>query len=229
MANERIKLTVENAGGLDRTSWPVTQGIPFADSELERGTPVRILDVDGRSLPCQATCLATWNRDMNYVKWLLLDFLCDLSKGEIRHFFLEYGEDSESPEPTPAAAVDRSGGRIRLDTGALRLDIRQDSPDFLAGCSIRTPDGWRNVLRGQPGPFLYTVSANDEVFDSATAAPLPRITIEDTGPVRASVCIKGYHASSQGIHLCPYTLRIHAWAGCTDLRMHHNLRVRSES
>ena len=37
MANDRIRLTIENPGGLDRISWPVTQGIPFADGGIGAG------------------------------------------------------------------------------------------------------------------------------------------------------------------------------------------------
>ena len=39
--------------------------------------------------------------------------------------------------------------------------------------------------------------------------------------MRAAVCIKGFHASASGLYLCPYTLRIHAYAGKNDLRLCH--------
>src|SRR6266508_3406935 len=76
---KRVRLTVENAANVARKAWPVTQGVPFADRELERGAPVRIVESDGRVLPTQAIYLATWNPDLKYVKWLLVDFQCDLA------------------------------------------------------------------------------------------------------------------------------------------------------
>ena len=57
MQIKRIRLTVEEAGGVDRVAWPVTQGIPFADGELERGAAVRVVTVEGAPLPAQGTCL----------------------------------------------------------------------------------------------------------------------------------------------------------------------------
>ncbi len=30
----RIKLTIEEPAGVDRTNWPVTQGVPFGRGEL---------------------------------------------------------------------------------------------------------------------------------------------------------------------------------------------------
>ncbi len=218
---KRIKLTIENHGGVDRKAWPITQGVPFADGDLERGTPVRAVSPDGKALPTQTTCLATWNRDLKYVKWLLVDFQADLGVDETREVYLEYGEGIESPEPVQEVRVEDSGEGVTIDTGALRLNVRKGSPDFLARCELRTEDGWQDVLRGNPGPYLYMRNRSGEVYDSVTAAPDPRVVVEDWGPVRASVCIKGYHATPDGICLCPYTVRIHAYAGSRDLRMFH--------
>ena len=47
---KRVKLSVENPSSVERKSWPITQGIPFADGELERGAPVRVIDSDGKAL-----------------------------------------------------------------------------------------------------------------------------------------------------------------------------------
>ena len=217
----RIKLTIENAGNVERKAWPITQGVPFAEGELECGAPVRVVDDNGQVLPTQSTCLATWSKNLKYVKWLLVDFQCDLTAGQTKEVFLEYVEGVESPQPNQPVTVNRQSRRIKLDTGTLRLEIRTGFPDFLAGCSVKTADGWRDVFRGRPGPYLYMTSAKGQVYDSYTAAPIPSITVEDDGPLRASVCVKGYHAEANGLHLCPYTLRIHACAGKNDLRFFH--------
>jgi len=218
---KRVKLTIENAGNVERRGWPITQGVPFAEGELRRGTPVRIVDPEAGALPTQSTCLATWDKSLEYVKWLLVDFQIDLAPGETREVFLEYGDEVEVPEPPEPVRVSEDRRRILIDTGALRLEVRRGDPDFLAGCYVKTPAGWRNVLRGAPGPYLYMIDKNGTVYDSYRAAPAPRITVEDHGPLRASICVKGYHASASGIHLCPYTLRIHLYAGKSDLRLFH--------
>ena len=31
MEKQRIRLTVENGGGVERKAWPITQGVPFAE------------------------------------------------------------------------------------------------------------------------------------------------------------------------------------------------------
>ena len=217
----RIKLTIENAGDIERKNWPITQGIPFAEGELERGAAVRVVDRDGEILPTQSTCLATWSKELKYVKWLLVDFQCNLAAGQTKEIFLEYGKDVELQHPRQPVTVTRHGRRIRIDTGTMRLEMRTGTPDFFAGCFVKIDDGWRDVFRGKPSPYLYMTSTKGEIYSSYTAAPSPNITVEDEGPLRASACIKGYHASESGLYLCPYTLRIHAYAGKNDLRMFH--------
>src|SRR5262249_6023675 len=155
---KRVRLTIENPSKVPRKAWPVTQGVPFADRELERGAPVRIVESDGRVLPTQSIYLATWNPDLKYVKWLLVDFQCDLAPGEQRRLFLEYGHVGQSPPPAQPVQLTRAQDSLLLDTGALRLTIRRVSADFLAACSVKSADGWRDVFRGNPGPYLYLVA-----------------------------------------------------------------------
>ena len=226
---KRIKLTIENPGGVDRKAWPITQGVPFADRDLERGSPVRAVGPDGEALPTQSTCLATWNRDLKYVKWLLVDFQCDLGVDETREVYLEYGEGVESPGSVQEVSVEDSEEGVTIDTGALRLSVRKGSPDFLARCELRTEDGGRDVLRGNPGPYLYMRNRSGEVYDSVTASPEPRVVVEDWGPVRGICkhqgvsCDTGWYLSLSvhGSHPC-----VCGEPGFTDVPY---VRIRSES
>ena len=229
----RIRLTIENAGGGDRKAWPITQGVPFADGDLERGAPVRVVDASGKALATQASSLATWNKDLKYVKWLLVDFQADLGANPTEEFFLEYGPGVEAVLPEQGVQVERTDGRMRVDTGVLQMDFRLPSSepqtvvdsarraaDFLMGGRVRTKEGWHDVFRGDPGPYLYLVDTQGQVYDSCTPSPPPRVTVEEEGPLRVCVCVKGYH-SSAGTHICPYALRIHLYAGKGDVRMFH--------
>jgi hypothetical protein len=218
---KRVRLRVENPGNIARKAWPITQGVPFADGELERGAPVRVVQSDGKVLPTQSTYLATWKRDLKHVKWLLVDFQCDLAPSEKKELFLEYGPGVESPRPQQPVTLVRRQDELLVDTGALRLTIRTGSADFLGGLSVKSGNEWREVLRGKPGPYLYLVGADGTVYDSYSGARAPNVTVEDEGPLRVSLAVKGVHASRSGIGLCPYTLRIHAYAGRSELRLFH--------
>ena len=47
-----------------------TFGVPIAEGVLERGSPIRLRDAAGNVLPGQTRCLATWQPDRRFVKWL---------------------------------------------------------------------------------------------------------------------------------------------------------------
>jgi len=202
---------------------------------MPRGTPVRVVDETGKGLPTQSRPLATWREDLKYVKWLLVDFQLDLAPGGTRELFLEYGDDVEEVSPAHPVLIDQPeewdppGSLLKIDTGALRLAIRNTPPwfqapedcDFFAGCSVKTQAGWREVTRSGPGPFLYMSDQHGNRYDSCTDAPRPIVEVEEAGPMRACVCLKGWHATAQGAKFCPYILRIHLFAGKADMRIHH--------
>jgi len=194
----------------------LTQGIPFAEGTLTAGTPVRLVDDAGRVYPTQAAPLATWRADGASVRWLLVDALLDPGASGLR---LECGPEAVAPEPQSPVTVSATGGALTVDTGVLRLTLRRGSPDFLAGLEVRSESGWRDLLRDRP--FLYMADGNGQVYDSCSAAPPPAIQVEDEGPVRASVCLRGYLASDDGRRFCPYVLRLHLYAGSSRLRLFH--------
>ena len=119
-------------------------------------------------------------------------------------------------------------GMLTVDTGVLRLNLRTnyerwrrwetDSP-FL-GCQVKTGEGWRDVLHG-PGLLLYMKDTRGTVYTSLGICPEPRVRVEETGPLRVCVLITGHLTSAHGVLFCPYTLRIHLYAGKSDLRIFH--------
>jgi len=151
--DKRIRLILAEPGGIERTSWPVTQGIPFAEGELRPGDPIRIVSEAGEVLPSQAICLATWRADLKHVKWLLVDFQADMPASATQSIFVEYGPGVEAVPAGQQIRVDQTEQRLDIDTGPLRVHLRKGDVDFFAACCVRTGDGFRDALRGRPGPY----------------------------------------------------------------------------
>ncbi|MFH1006275.1 MAG: beta-L-arabinofuranosidase domain-containing protein [Candidatus Latescibacterota bacterium] len=216
---KRISLSVENPSGVERAAWPVTQGIPFADKTLGAGTPVRVVDSEGRVLATQFEPLAFWNKDRKFVKWLLVDFQVDLKAAETSALFLEYGKELELIVPPQPIRLEERGNELLLSTGLLEVRFQRGDPDFFAGCRVKGEKGWTDLLRGYP--FLHVRDQNGIPYQSSWASDAPLITIEQAGPMRACLCVKGVHATEMGLRFCPYVLRMHAYAGKGDLRFFH--------
>ena len=218
---KRIKLIVEEAGGVERQAWPITQGIPFEDRELQRDAPVRIVTETGEQLAVQTLCLTTWDKELKYVKWLLIDFQVDLEPHEKKEVFLEYGSSLTPVESEYTVKVENTGECTRIDTEVMRVELRYGDPDFFGSCQVKTSEGWLDLVKSRTGLYLYMRDQRGTLYDSHRAAPYPCISVEDSGPLRVSVSVKGFHASEDGRRFCPYNLRMHFYAGRSDIRFYH--------
>ncbi len=217
--------TGENFG----TIFPVTQGIPFPNKELERGTPVRVVDKEKRPIPTQYTCLATWNNDLAYVKWLLVDFIPDTAKHNCQQLYLEYGADvkPEFPEnpvftkKEPVDPVSIGNHEVTINNKILELKLSNATANVFQSIKFIADKNNRELIDIFSGPFLYMKDQYGMECSSREKGPRPEIIIEDSGPVRASLCIKGYHVSKKGLRFCPYILRLHVFSGRSDVRIFH--------
>ncbi|MDP6153998.1 MAG: glycoside hydrolase family 127 protein [Phycisphaeraceae bacterium] len=226
----QIPLQLSGDARVPYRDWPVTQGVPFADGQLQAGTPVRVVDEAGNARPTQSDVLATWHRDRKFVKWLLVDFQADFGAGPPENLFLEYGPDAAPPAHDHAIEFTQQDRQVTFDTGVLRLESAW-APFYVAPTpghgnpfrrlQVRTGDRWHDLLRNDEPIQLYIRDHMGNVYDSTAAAPRPRVIVEETGPLRACLCITGLHASPGGKLVCPYTLRLHLFAGRRDIRMHH--------
>lgn len=205
----------------------LTQGVPFAEGQLENDAPVRVVGESGMAFPTQATTLATWRPDMRYVKWLLIDAQLPASFSDRgMRIFLEHGPGVEWAEPEDPIRVQHDkliepNSNVEITNSCLELKFKAGASDFLRGAWVPAARGWLDLLRGRPGPYSHMTDGGGRLYDSFSAAPAPVLTVEDAGPVRASVCVRGCHADEEGRPFCKYVLRIHAFAGSSDLRIFH--------
>lgn len=228
---EPVFLIIEEPAGIDRREWPVTQGIPFPDQTLTRNTPVVILDPAGNPLPTQVDGLATWNADRRYVKWLLVDFPASLPAHSTGRFQLVHGAEIRPPSPAHPVCVTDSGASVSVSNDRIELVLHRGTADFFQGLRLLPPDAPPiPVLTAQRRPHLHllvrdkTAPTRPPIECASDRGPLaPLIEVEAAGPLRASLLVRGYHFSPDGLRLCPYRLRIHLHAGQAEVGIEHTL------
>ncbi len=214
-----LPLAVRNPQQNGRTGvFPVTSGIPFPQGTLGSDTHVRLLDSHHREVPLQTETLARWKDGT--AKWVLLDF-----QGEAPHdstYTLEYGSDVRRQRfPSPLKVVE-TGDRINVETGPLRFTIskrRFGLPDALWS------DGERVVSPDQPG--VVTLIGEDGTRYLSLGAP-DAVKVEEAGPLRAVVWVRGSYRAADGRTLLRYSVRIHAYAGKRFLRVQHTYENNNE-
>ena len=108
MAASPIELMTREPALVDRKSFPLTMGLPFATGALPVNVPLSIEDETGRPLPLQTRVMET--HEDGSVRWVLLDFLADLAAGEKSRHKLVVGRERE----TNGAVIDTREDGSRL-------------------------------------------------------------------------------------------------------------------
>jgi len=226
---EPIPLRVGGPEGIERVADPVTGGIPLPRGRLNDAGAVRLLDPDGHEVAVQTEALARWGDGS--VKWVLLDFAARVPAGGSATYRLT----GPAGKAAPAAPVVVAAGRkeVTIDTGVLKLAVSRrrcnlidsvwmdTNDDGAYGDDERVASGIESVLR------LIDVGSQDQKSGTyrTSSEDRPVVTVEATGPQRATLRIDGWHRRDDGERVFPLVARIHAYAGSTRLRVSHTFIV----
>jgi hypothetical protein len=195
----------------------VSFGVPWARGSLQKGQPLSLTASDGRPLPVQTWPLAYWPDGS--IKWMGLATVAGPGVGGA------VVEQAAGPAaPGPVVRVRRYETGVEVDTGALRCLI-----DDWGGALIRSMvvDG-REVARN--GRLVCILQSGPD-GDPADAPPreeyighVDKVTVEQSGPVRAVVRIEGEHrgVKSQRDWL-PFVVRLYFYAGQRTVRVVHSI------
>ena len=201
-----VALVVADDADTARRAGIVSGGVPFARGACR---DVRRLSVwaGGRAVPAQFTMLAPW--DDGSVRWALMDCQVDVPAGGKAQLLVRDDAKGALP-PAPVQVVDGAES-VELSTGPLTLSLPKKRPGLVGSLKV---DGKELVTSGGRGLVIYTHDGR-----AVAASPPTRVTIEQAGPLKAIVCLKGRYP---GVHdgLMGYTVRVAAYAGQKLVRVH---------
>ena len=205
-------LYFEKISQFDRPAEPVMVSIPFAPGKLTDPQCLFIRDGD-TELPAQRRVLANWADGS--VKWLLVHFQPDLPGNRDKTLQFEIAETPslQAQPDTPVVLTEGAAG-IRVNTGPLSFLIGRDG--FLPLCDV--------ALDGKPlwgeRPFgAFTLRCDEDQLDSAHGHV--ELEIEEAGPMRAVILVKGKHCRADGSGYLGLNGRITAYAGKTYVQVEH--------
>jgi len=241
-----IPLTVKETAGVDRIGNPVNSGVPLPEGALEDVTSLRLLDDLGNSVLASIEPRAKWLSDKS-LKWVTVHFLADLPANTTRNYSLT---TSEVPLPPSELILDQTDEAIEVITGPAKFIIPTDRFAPFEQVYIR-PDTSReftdddavlakpaNVIlvarngesRVVPRTDEHTdefrteqVRIDDEPF--AQAAAVHSVAIEERGPGRAVVALKGSFSTSSAQSL-DFTARLYFYSGSPTAEITFSVRNR---
>jgi hypothetical protein len=197
-----IAAHIREPSGLPRHRWPITAGVPFAQSDLRDPTQLQLLDADQNSLPCHADVRAVWPDGS--IRWLLLDAQVDLEPMQRADFTLVYGDTAQPAVPPSSLNSAVRDDHIDISTGQLTTRLARTGPRLFAGLSR----GQREFIPpGEESEF----SARDENGKSYPSQ-VETAEIEESNPLRLVVKAIGGFTSPDGNRLLSWIARIYFFA-----------------
>ena len=190
------------AVSIDRGSWQVPRpdvvlGVPFPPGHLARSEDLRLIG-KGQEIPCQTVAVSRYWKDRT-VKWARVAF-----QAPDHEVTLEYGA-GVSREPRDPLDVRVSGRAFRIKTRVLLITC-----DDQGSIGVESPRGGRLAL-----PRATLVGKQGK---RSMAVP-EQTVVEEVGPVRVVVRVRGHHVADDGSKLFGYVERFYVFAGKPYLRL----------
>jgi hypothetical protein len=187
----------------------VSFGVPWARGTLDRAQTFSLTADLGKPLPLEAWPLAYWpDGSVKFTAFATVT-------GASGPFRLAPG----TPAAGPTVTVARGAQALEIDTGPLQCRIPNQGSAFL---DTMTVDG-RIVARDAHLVCTLEDRSTPGVLGFAEfTSSIGKVTVEQTGPVRAVVKIEGVHKNDARQWL-PFTLRLYFYAGTTPVRLVHTI------
>lgn len=221
----RLPLTVHERSGVARKQALVTSGVPFPPGFLMDVSKLRVVDKDGKPVICQASPMVKWWKPAydDSVQWALVSFLADVPAEGTAVYYLT--DDGKAEVPVSPLRISKTDREVRIETGAASFAIALAGEALLSkatvgGADVLGPAGLRGTVLSGDWPERG-LKAGDRLVTSHDAAG---VTVEEAGPARVVVCIKGRYApGDKDRQFYTYTARLTFAANDSVVRLIYTL------
>jgi len=199
-------IKIEEPVGLDRTQWPVGLGFPFAKGELKDLGSLVVLTPENRPVPVQAKVLSRWPDGS--IRWAHVLFQADLKHQAVAEWRLEWNTGVKAPAPHDRVLVEEKGGKVTVGTGDLAVLFSASGGNLIDSVKVKG----REMLDPARKNGLAIKTPDGKTYEAPAGKPV-RLTIEESGPIRAIVRTEGRHLASSGEALFDYAAWFIFYAG----------------
>lgn len=207
-------VTVNWVGDAPSIDTGVSWGVPWPQGTVRKDQSFALTGPDGKALPLQAWPLAYWpDGSIKFTGF-----------AAVAHAAGSY-VISAGPGVAPAAplTVQTGDGIVDVDTGASKVRVGTRGAELVQSISI---DG-REVAKN--GRLVGLVQQGPDPDDglampprAAFASKIDKVTVEQSGPVRAVIKVEGKHKLDKGgREWLPFSLRLYFYAGSPAIHVVH--------
>lgn len=196
-----IPLSVSEYAGIQRVDEPLTSGIPLPESaNIISVLDLEVCDTNNNRIPAQFTVLSRWHGvpsdETKPIKWVLLDFNANVDIGGTSTYYLRDGAvDSTSATNLKLTEFDDS---IVVNTGVANFTINKNYFNLFDYVNI---DGKNIVSQPNDGGVILTSKDGTKYYTTLEAPE--KIEIEEQGPMRTVIKIRGVFKAEDGSYFAP--------------------------
>jgi hypothetical protein len=189
-------------------------GIPWTRGQVQKNQAFVLKTASGKAFPVQTWPLAYWPDGS--VKWS--GMAASLPAGEKGPFTVQ-AQAAYTVQNALTSSTDQEF--IRINTGAIQVRIPLTGDHIIEDIVLqgnKVVGGARlvNLLEDHSQPGVYRQSEFSGI--------LKKVTLEQSGPLRAVVKLEGMHRATRGQReWMPFTVRLYFYAGQQDIRMVHTI------
>jgi len=217
-ASLNVPLTVSDYAGIARANDPVTSGIPIPESaNILSINQFQITDSSGNNVPAQFTVTSRWRGTLDDsskpIKWVLLDFQADVPANGTSVYYLKNGNIGNAQNTN--LSLQQDNDKITVSTGKAKFEINKNYFNLFDYVHIdKDNDGQLNdlvVSSANDGGVVLT-GTDGTIYRTTLEAP-EEIEIEEQGPMRTVVKVRGVFKAEDGSYFAPSVHYSEAWPG----------------
>jgi len=209
-------VTVNWVGDAPAIQTGVSWGVPWARGAVQKGQSFALTGPDGKALPLQTWPLAYWPDGS-----LKFSGFATVAQAA-GPYVISAGASANGAAKAVALSVQNGSGYIDVATGAAQVRVGTRGTDLIQ--SIRV-DGREVAKSGRLVGLLQQGPDPEEGVMPARApfaSTIDKVTVEQSGPVRAVIKVEGRHQLAQGGRSwLPFSLRLYFYAGDPSIHVVH--------
>ena len=201
------------------TPMGVSWGVPWHQGKVRKDQAFTLTTADGKSLPLQSWPLAWWPDGS--IKW---SGFATVAGPETTSSLRLSLSNTAAPTSGPVVQVRQSDTTFEIDTGRLKVRIHGWGATLIDSMVV---DGREIARHGrlvcilQDGPDGAAENAPPR---EKYSTKVERVTIEQSGPVRAVAKIEGKHRGiKNNREWLPFVVRLYFYAGQESVRLVHTI------
>jgi hypothetical protein len=206
-------VTVNWVGAAPALTSGVSWGVPWAQGTVHKGQTFSLKGPDGKALALQSWPLAYWpDGSLKFVGFATVAKAAG-------PYVISAGS---AAAPSSVLSVQNGDGFIDVGTGVSKVRIGEHGADIIQSIIV---DG-REVAKN--GRLVGLVQQGPDPDEGAMPAregftsEIEKVTVEQSGPVRAVIKVEGKHKLNQGGRAwLPFSLRLYFYAGDPAIHVVH--------